>query len=204
MKIKTELTRMADMTCLVVKNGRNVIVCGTGTGYCEAESMVAQLQRSYRIKRGLDDDFVQHLHNFGVMGYDLAMSLDGTVPVLSLCRHPAAASEHINDIDTKMIFAQQLYSIGEKGDILILIATTGSEKSLVYAATLAKIMGIRTVAITGKYESRLSFVCDCMIMIPHKEFYKVQELQKPILNTLCGIVENEFFGPHKTSRSSRF
>lgn len=54
-------------------------------------------------------------------------------------------------------------------------------------------MGVKTVAITGKNESRLSKVCDVTIKVPESETYKVQELHLPVYHALCAMLEEEIF-----------
>ena len=98
-----------------------------------------------------------------------------------------------NDVAADMIYAQMVYGYAKKEDILICISTSGNSKNVVYAAKIAKVLGIKTVALTGKNESKLSEICDIAVRVPETETYKVQELHLPVYHYICAKTEKEFF-----------
>lgn len=92
-----------------------------------------------------------------------------------------------------MIYAQLVYGYAKKDDILVCISTSGNSKNVVYAAKTSKMLGVKTLALTGKNESALSDICDVTIRVPETETYKVQELHLPVYHYLCAEVEAKFF-----------
>ena len=92
-----------------------------------------------------------------------------------------------------MIYAQLVYGYGKSGDVLFCLSTSGNSKNVVYAARTAKALGIKTIAMTGKNESRLSEICDITIKVPETETYKIQELHLPIYHYICAELEKRFF-----------
>ena len=92
-----------------------------------------------------------------------------------------------------LVFAQQLLGLGKNGDALIAISTTGNSENCVLAATLAKAMGVKVIAMTGANESRLSRLADVSIRVPETETYKVQELHLPVYHAIAAALEEEFF-----------
>lgn len=97
------------------------------------------------------------------------------------------------DVSADMIYAQLVYGYAKKNDILVCISTSGNSKNVVYAAKTAKMLGVKTLALTGKNESALSDICDVTIRVPETETYKVQELHLPVYHYLCAEVEAKFF-----------
>ena len=103
-------------------------------------------------------------------------------------------SAYANDRAPDLAFAQQVYGLGKKGDILLGISTSGNSKNVIYAMEVAKAKGLKTIALTGESGGKMRDICDVLINAPEKETYKIQELHLPIYHTLCLAVENEFFG----------
>jgi phosphoheptose isomerase len=92
-----------------------------------------------------------------------------------------------------MSFAQQVYGYGKPGDVLIGISTSGNSKNVVNAFKIASVMGLKTIALTGKSESLSSKFSDVSIKMPETETYKIQEYHLPVYHALCAMIEAEFF-----------
>jgi len=93
-----------------------------------------------------------------------------------------------------MAYAQLLYGYAQPNDLFIGISTSGNASNVVNAATVARAIGIGTVALTGEHNSKLSEICDITVRVPESETYKIQELHLPIYHYLCAYVEAYFFG----------
>jgi D-sedoheptulose 7-phosphate isomerase len=83
--------------------------------------------------------------------------------------------------------------LGDKGDTLLCISTSGNSKNCVYAATVAKMKGMSVISLTGEKESALSACSDVCVRVPETETYKVQELHLPVYHALCAMLEEEWF-----------
>ena len=103
-------------------------------------------------------------------------------------------SAFANDVKPELVFAQLVFGYGGENDLFCGISTSGNSENVVYAAIVAKAMGLKTAALTGEKESRLSRICDCCIMVPEAETFKVQELHLPIYHYLYAKTEEHFFG----------
>ena len=91
------------------------------------------------------------------------------------------------------VFAQQVLGYGDKGDILMAISTSGNSRNVVYAAEVAKAMGLTVIALTGQGGGKLKDLADICIAVPETETFKVQEFHLPVYHALCLAVENEMF-----------
>ena len=93
-----------------------------------------------------------------------------------------------------MLYAQQVYGYGKRGDVLIGLSTSGNSRNVVNAIKIAKTFGIGTVGMTGKAGSMMKGLCDVIIQVPDTETYKIQEYHLPVYHALCAMLELEFFG----------
>ena len=119
--------------------------------------------------------------------------LEGSLPAVSLISQTGVLTAFANDKAWDTALAQQVYGLGKEEDCLIVLSTSGNSQNCVYAAMVAKIKGIKTVAFTGAMGGKLKEMCDVCICAPELETYKVQELHLPIYHCLCAMLEEEIF-----------
>ena len=97
-----------------------------------------------------------------------------------------------NDQDGQLIFAQQVWALGQAGDILLAISSGNSQNVLLIAKTaLAKNMLV--IGLTGATGGKLSELCDITINVPSENVPKIQEMHLPIYHHICASVEAHFF-----------
>ncbi len=175
------------------KCGGRLFTCGNGGSAADSEHIVGELMKSFRKKREIHDGMKKELAFFGDDGIKISESLEEGLPAVALTSHIALSTAYSNDREPMATFAQQLYVLGKRDDILIAISTSGNSKNCVYAAIVAKAKGMKVIALTGERESRLSEIADITIKVPERETYKIQELHLPIYHALCASLEEEFF-----------
>ena len=178
---------------MAYETGGKLLVCGNGGSASDSEHIVGELMKCFRKKRPLPEELSASLSALGEEGKALAGKLEGALPAISLCGHPALSSAFLNDTEPTMTFAQQVLGYGRKGDVLLTISTSGNSKNCVYAAYTAKAMGLSVLALTGKKESKLSALADITVRVPETETFRIQELHLPVYHTLCAMLEEEFF-----------
>ena len=126
--------------------------------------------------------------------YLLAGQLQGGLPAVSLPAQTAAATAVCNDTDPALIFAQLVWALGQTGDTLLCLSTSGNSRNVVLAAKAARAKGLRVLALTGEHDSKLSELSDVTVQVPAADTYRVQEYHLPVYHHLCAAVEEEFFG----------
>ena len=182
---------------LTLKNcyeqGGRVYLCGNGGSTADCEHIVGELMKCFKKKRPVDKAFAAALKEQGGLGEDLATYLEGGLPAISLCGHSPLTFAYLNDTNPMLTFAQQLSVMGQAGDILVALSTSGNSKNCVYAAIVAKAKGIKTLFLGGGNGGKLKDMADVSIVVPEKETFKVQELHLPIYHCLCAMLEEEFF-----------
>lgn len=172
-----------------------LLVCGNGGSAADSEHIVGELMKSFRTPRKLDAAFIERYLN--QTGEQPPQWLEGALPAIALVSHPALSTAFANDNSAVGIFAQQVYGLGCKKDILMCISTSGNSENTVEAAKVAKAKGMRVISLTGSSPSRLSALSDITIKAPQTDTYKIQELHLPIYHAICAALEASFFGDTK-------
>lgn len=172
---------------------KNCFFAETAAAHPIANISRESLSNRSRKKRPLEKTDEEKLTALGEDGATLANVLERGLKTVSLTSHLALSTAFANDKEPLATFAQQVYVLGDEGDALLCLSTSGNSQNCVYAALTAKAKGIKTLAITGAKESRLSALCDVCIQAPETETYKVQELHLPIYHCLCAMLEEEIF-----------
>ena len=175
------------------KNGGKVLLCGNGGSAADCEHIVGELLKSFNKRRVIEKDVFDKLEEFGEDGKLLQNTLEGGLPAISLTSHLALSTAFANDKQPCAVFAQQLYALAKKDDVLIALSTSGNSKNCVLAAMVAKAKSLKVISFTGEKQSKLSNLSDVTINVPETETYKVQELHMPIYHALCLMLEEEFF-----------
>ena len=165
-------------------NGGKVLVCGNGGSAADCEHIVGELMKGFLSKRPVTDERI--LEN-------MRAGLQGSLPAISLPSQSAILSAFINDVDPEMMYAQLVYGYGKENDLLIGLSTSGNSQNVVNAIEVTKSVGIKTLSLTGKRESRMSELSDVTIRVPETETYKVQEYHLPVYHYLCAEVERVMF-----------
>ena len=161
-KIETAI----EMMCTALKAGNKIISCGNGGSMCDAMHFAEELSGRFRNnRRGL-----------------AALSISD----------PSHISCVANDFGYDFVFSRYIEAIGQSGDVLLGISTSGSSKNVILAVEEAKKKGMKTLVLTGKDGGKLAELADLEIRAPYSEFAdRAQEIHiKIIHNFILGIELN--------------
>lgn len=187
-----ELSDSIDLIISCYKNGGKILVCGNGGSAADSEHIVGELMKGFNKKRPLDEKEKQ-LFGEDSAGIYISSHLQNALPAISLVSQSGLITAFANDVDSNLVFAQQVWGYGKKGDILLALSTSGNSKNVFFAAKTASALGIKTIAVTGKKESLLSDFCDITLRLDALTPQTVQELTLPVYHFLCDAVEDELF-----------
>lgn len=175
--------------------GGKLLVAGNGGSAADAEHIVGELMKGFKLPRRISAEFAEKLLAVDAqMGTVLAENLQGALPAIALDGHYSLNTAYANDCEPALCFAQQVYGYGNAGDVLLAITTSGNSQNILYAAMVAKAKGMKVIGLTGQRESKLSEMADICIRAPETETYMVQELHLPVYHCLCLMIEQYFFG----------
>ena len=183
-QIRDDIQKALDLMLSCYKNGGKILLCGNGGSAADCEHIVGELMKGFMSERKLTDERIPK---------DLRCNMQGSLPAISLPSQSGIISAFSNDVAPDMVYAQLTYGYAKENDLLIGISTSGNSKNIVNAVKVAKAMGVKTMALTGKNESLLSSLCDVTVKAPETETFKVQEYHLPIYHYLCAEVEKQMF-----------
>ena len=188
-----EIKKAAELMVDCIKSGNKILFCGNGGSASDCLHIVGELMKEFKIKRPLSEEDKAALKAAGDNGY-IGENLQGAMPAISLVGVTALQSAYANAAAPDLGFSQQVFGLGNKGDVLIGITTSGNSKNVIYATKVAKAKGLKTVILTGNGGGKIAELSDVSLIAPESETYKIQEYHLPIYHNLCLALENEFFG----------
>ena len=193
--VKDEIVEAYFLLVESYKNEGKLLIAGNGGSAADAEHIVGELMKGFKLPRKLNENFTDKLISENEeLGTVLAESLQGALPAIALDGHPALSTAYMNDCEPLLCFAQQVNGYGKAGDVFLGISTSGNSKNILYAATTAHAKGMKVIGLTGAKDSKLMQMSDVCIKVPQTETYMIQELHLPVYHCLCLMLEDEFWG----------
>lgn len=174
--------------------GGKLLLCGNGGSAADALHIAGELMKSFILPRRPDPDFVRTVRErFPEDAAFLLGKLERALPAIPLVESAAVSTAVQNDTASVLVFAQQVYGLGRKGDVLLGISTSGNSQNVLYAAETARALGMGVVTLTGRAPNRLTALSDCQIAVDDTETFRIQELHLPVYHALCLMLEQFFF-----------
>lgn len=176
------------------QRGSKLLICGNGGSASDSDHIVGELMKDFCKERTIPQEMSDNLMKADpIIGEQLARSTEGALPAINLTQHIALGTAFGNDTNAVMQYSQQVYGYGRKDDVLLCISTSGNSKNVVYAAVMAKAIGMKVIALDGRKEGKIDHFADVAIKVPQEETYKIQELHLPVYHCLCLMLEEAFW-----------
>ncbi len=154
----------AKLMITALKNGGKIISCGNGGSHCDAMHFAEELTGRYRNNRP------------GIAA--IAIS------------DPSHISCVGNDYGYDFIFSRYVEALGKPGDVLLGISTSGNSKNIINAMESAKLIGMKTIGLTGKDGGMIKDLCDIEIRAPYSNFAdRAQEIHIKVIHSLIDSIE---------------
>ncbi|HEY5073296.1 MAG TPA: SIS domain-containing protein [Pyrinomonadaceae bacterium] len=189
-----DLTAAFDLLAAAYKNGNKLLVCGNGGSAADSEHIVGELMKGFLKRRPISAEHAGQLEAAGgAAGKEIARRLQGALAAISLPSQMSLLTATGNDNDFDMVFAQQVYGLGQLGDVVLAISTSGTSKNIVNAVIVAKAFGLKSLALTGRSGGNLAPLADVAIKVPSDNVAEIQELHLPVYHWLSTELEAAFF-----------
>lgn len=159
-----KIASAAEIIAESLKNGGKVISCGNGGSMCDAMHFAEELSGRFRNDR----------------------------PALAAVSisDPSHISCVGNDFGYEYVFSRYIEGLGNEGDVLLAISTSGTSKNVVRAIEAAKGKGIQVIALTGKNGGVIADLCDIEIRAPYSEYAdRAQEIHIKVIHSLIHSIE---------------
>lgn len=114
-----------------------------------------------------------------------------SLPAIALCVDPGVMTAAANDYGYENIFARQVEGLGNKGDMLFVMSTSGNSPNIIKAVQTARENGLISVGLLGGTGGKLAPMVDRALVIPHPYTLRIQEEHIFIIHTLVGLIESD-------------
>lgn len=173
--------------------GNTLYICGNGGSFSDGIHIAGELMKTFKLPRFLNA--TERAAFAGLSQGDLlAARLQKGLPCIVLGLNPSLSSAIRNDSDIPGLeYAQELYCLGQPGDMLLAISTSGKAHNVAYAVSTAKALGMTVIGMTGGTGGTLAQSADVAIISPESDTYKIQEQHVIIYHLLCLLLELRFF-----------
>ena len=111
------------------------------------------------------------------------------IPSIALTTDSSFITAWANDTDFSSIFSRQIQGIGDAGDVLIGISTSGNSENVINAVKQANFKKLKTITLTGKTAGKIDGLADITIKVPSDNTQRIQECHIMIGQILCSLVE---------------
>ncbi len=190
---EAEIDRAREALTAAYEKGCKLLLCGNGGSAADCDHIAAELLKGFERARPLPAELRSALAAQEAGGRELAEKLQQALPAVSLVGHPSFASAWANDADPDLGFAQLVTALGQAGDVLLAISTSGEARNVMLAASAARAVGMTVIGLSGGDGGALAPLCDVCVIVPGQETAAVQELHRPVYHYLCRAVEARFF-----------
>ncbi|MEC8335406.1 MAG: D-sedoheptulose 7-phosphate isomerase [Bacteroidota bacterium] len=158
------MSRGADLLTGCLKGGHKIMSCGNGGSMCDAMHFAEELSGRYR---------------------------DDRDPIAAMSLSDASVMSCIgNDYGFDRVFARQIEALGNPGDVLLAISTSGQSANVLEAARAAKERGIHVLALTGKDGGALALLADVEVKVPWSGYAdRIQEMHIKCIHAWIDAIE---------------
>ena len=163
-KIMPEVASAGLRVRTALEKGRKILICGNGGSAAESQHMAAEFVGRFVKERQ-------------------------SLPALALTVDTSLLTAVGNDYGFDCVFSRQVEGLGQEGDVLIAISTSGNSANVVKAVKTAKEKGIYVIALTGENGGILAKESDLCLAVPSQVTARIQEMHIMIIHMICEIAE---------------
>ena len=151
-----------------LKTGNKILFCGNGGSAADAQHLAAEFSGRFYMNRK-------------------------ALPAEALHCNTSYLTAVANDYHFDVIYSRIIEGIGNKGDVLVGLSTSGNSKNIVEAFKSAKAAGMITIAFTGESGGAMKEFSDYLINIPSTNTPRIQEAHITVGHIICEWVEGAYF-----------
>lgn len=162
--LQSDIERAGVLIGKALAEGHKVLFCGNGGSAADSQHLAAEFVGRFQKER-------------------LAL------PSLALTVDTSILTAVANDYGYETIFKRQIEALGQTGDVLVGISTSGNSANVLMAIGAAKRRGMSVIGMTGIGGGKMAEVCDVCLAVPSKVTARTQEMHIMIGHILCELAE---------------
>lgn len=155
-------------------NGNKILTCGNGGSAGDAQHFSSELLNRYERDRP-------------------------SLPAMALTTDASTITSIANDYSYEEVFAKQVRALGQSGDILLAISTSGNSRNVIKAMEAAVSRDMKIIALTGKDGGEMAGLLgdnDVEIRVPSNRTARIQEVHLLVIHNLCEVIDDSLFPAH--------
>lgn len=168
-ELKAKIITAVDLCVRALRQGNKIMIAGNGGSAADAQHWAGELVSRF---------------NFDRPG----------LPAIALTTDTSILTAIGNDYGYDYVFARQVEALGQAGDVLFLLTTSGGSRNVLQAVDAARPRQIKVVGFTGNRGQTFAEKCDVCFVVPSDETPKIQEGHEFLGHLVCGLIEREVFG----------
>ena len=166
------ITRAADLMVQRLLNNNKILSCGNGGSACDAQHFSSEMLNRFERERP-------------------------SLPAIALTCDTPTLTSISNDYAYEEIFAKQIKGLGQSGDVLLAISTSGNSNNILRAIETAHERDMFVIALSGKDggpAAQLLNENDVEIRVPSHSTARIQEVHLLVIHCLCDAIDQQLFG----------
>ncbi len=166
------ITQASEAMVNSLLNGRKILACGNGGSAGDAQHFSAELLNRFERERP-------------------------SLPAIAITTDTSTLTSIANDYSYEEVFSKQIQALGQAGDILLAISTSGNSANVVKAIVAAHDREMLVVALTGREGGKMAATYndnDIEIRVPAQSTARIQEVHLLVIHCLCDLIDTQLFG----------
>ena len=173
--LPAQIARAGEALAQALESGHKVLSCGNGGSAADSQHFAAEMVGRFERERS-------------------------GLPGIALTTDTSALTAIGNDYGFDRVFARQVEALGQPGDFLLAISTSGNSNNVIEAIKSAHAKGLAVIALTGRDGGAMAKMLrphDFHLNVAHPRTMRVQEIHLLAIHCLCEVVDNVLFGEKK-------
>jgi D-sedoheptulose 7-phosphate isomerase len=163
--LQAPILQAAEQIASTIRSGHKILVCGNGGSAADAQHFAAELVGRYRQERA-------------------------AWPAIALTVDTSILTAVGNDYGFGEVFVRQVHAVGQPGDVLLAISTSGKSPNILGAVETAKQRQILTIGLTGAANCPLRHAADICLQVPSSDTPLIQQAHLAVLHVICETLED--------------
>jgi D-sedoheptulose 7-phosphate isomerase len=162
--------KTADVIIAALKAGHKILIVGNGGSAADAQHIAAEIVGRYKQDRP-------------------------AFAAIALTTDTSALTAISNDYGFEWVYARQVEGLGQRGDVLLALSTSGRSQSILKALHTARELGLTTIGFTGSQGEAMGALCDDLLVAPSDDTPIIQQIHLAVGHAICEEIEQAMMGP---------
>lgn len=175
-RLLAAIQQSVELITTAFRNGNKVLFCGNGGSAADAQHLAAEFSGRFYTDRE-------------------------ALPAEALHANTSYLTAVANDYGYELVYSRLLQGIGQKGDVLVGLSTSGNSPNILKALETAKKKGMSSIGFTGASGGKMKELCDILINVPSADTPRIQESHILAGHIICQLVESALYPQEKSGNS---